>query len=85
MNSLLVALLLSGPLVSPAALPNPELKSWGPCGQNDVYKATYFYQYPGGPECGLTFQYCYVSSPPRYHEGCTTAYYDEWYNSCYCE
>lgn len=64
--------------------PVPDPRTHLPCGTNEVYKATYYYQYPGGPECGLTYQYCYVSSPPRYHEGCTTSYYDEWYADCYC-
>jgi hypothetical protein len=85
MNALLLALLLSGPPKSPAN-PNPEptWESFAPCGQNEVYHAIYYYQSPGGAECGLTYQYCYVSSPPRYHEGCTTAYHDDWYAQCYC-
>ena len=84
MNTLLLAVLLSSPLTTPAS-PDPSMtsKSWPPCGYNEVYKATYFYQSPGGPECGLTYQYCYASTP-RYHEGCTTSYYDVWYNQCYC-
>lgn len=83
MKTLLLAFLLSGPLMTPA---NPEPKTTGPCGYNEVYKATYYYQSPGGTECGLTYQYCYTSppSPPRYQEGCKTAYYDEWYAQCYC-
>lgn len=83
MKALLLALLVSSPLMTPV---NPEPKTtWLPCETDQVYKAIYYYQYPGGPECGLTYQYCYVSSPPRYHEGCTTSYYTEWYAQCYCE
>jgi hypothetical protein len=65
--------------------PDPKLTwdSFPPCGANQVYKATYYYGSPGGAECGLTYQYCYISPPP-YHEGCTTSYYDEWYAQCYC-
>lgn len=83
MKSLLLAFLLSGPLTTPAT-PDPKLASeFPPCGYNEVYRATYYYQYPGGPECGLRYQYCYASTPP-YQEGCTTSYYDVWYNQCYC-
>jgi hypothetical protein len=84
MKILLLAFLASGPLLTPAnTVPKPALKSFSACAADDVYKATYYYQSPGGPECGLTYQYCYTS-PPRYHEGCTTSYFDEWYASCSC-
>lgn len=83
MNSLLLAFLVSYSLMTPAN-PASTQKLFPPCSHNQVYKAIYYYQYPGGPECGLTYQYCYTS-PPRYHEGCTTSYYDEWYAQCYCE
>lgn len=45
------------------------------CESGQVYRAFYYYEYPGGPECGLTYQYC--DGTPRYHEGCTTQYYDQ--------
>ena len=84
MKTLLLALLASGPLMTPASPdPKPTLESFPPCAYGEVYKATYYYQSQGGPECGLTYQYCY-NSPPRYHEGCTTSYYDLWYAQCYC-
>ncbi len=38
MNTLLVALLMSGSLMSP---PAPEPKTFPPCGRDDVYKAIY--------------------------------------------
>ncbi len=84
MKTLLLAFLVSGPLMTPAS---PDLKttdeSFPPCGYNEVYRATYYYQSSSGPECGLTYQYCYASTP-KYHEGCTTSYYDVWYAQCYC-
>lgn len=85
MKTLLLAFLLSGPFMTPAGQ-DPKMASenpWEvPCGYNEVYRATYYYQYPGGPECGLRYQYCY--STPPYQEGCTTSYYDVWYAGCYC-
>jgi hypothetical protein len=87
MKTLLLTFLISGPLMTPASPnPKPTLETFPPCGYDEVYKATYYYQSPGGPECGLTYQYCYTSppSPPKYHEGCRTSYYDEWYAQCYC-
>jgi len=81
MKLLLLAILL--PLVSLASPASTTLESFPPCGYNEVYRATYYYQSPGGPECGLTYRYCYASTPP-YHEGCTTSYYDVWYAQCYC-
>lgn len=75
------ALILTGLTIPASAFPDEAY--WWPCGYNEVYRATYYYEYPGGPECGLTYMYCWgdVSS---YHEGCQTAYYDQWYNSCQC-
>jgi hypothetical protein len=83
-KTLLLVFLLSGPLMTPAS-PNPKATSEDlpPCEYGEVYKATYYYQSLGGPECGLTYQYCYASNP-RYHEGCTTSYYDQSYAQCYC-
>jgi hypothetical protein len=82
MKTLLLAFLIGSPFMTP---PKPETKtSWDvPCGYGEVYRATYYYQSPGGAECGLTYQYCYTSPPP-YHEGCTTSYYNQWYAQCYC-
>lgn len=82
MKTLLLACLLSSPLATPASL-EPELISelHLPCGYDEVYRATYYYEYPGGPECGLKYQYC---SKPPYQEGCTTPYYEVWYAQCYC-
>lgn len=61
----------------------PAEAHWPTCGYNEVYRATYYYEYPGGPECGLTYMYCW-GDVTSYHEGCQTAYYDQWYNSCQC-
>jgi len=69
MKRLLLALLISGTAIVSLRQPTEALAA---C----VHKATYYFEYPGGPECGLTYQYC---NPPRYHEGCTTAYYEEYY------
>ena len=71
MKRLLLASLISGTAIFSLQPP----KALADC----VYKATYYFEYPGGPECGLTYQYC---ESPRYHEGCTTAYYEEDY---FCE
>jgi hypothetical protein len=83
LNSLFLALLISGSAMTPAN-PTPATNGfWPTCGYNEVYKATYYYNSPGGTECGLTYQYCYASTP-KYHEGCTTQYYDTWYAQCEC-
>lgn len=55
-----------------------------PCGYNEVYKAVYFYESQNGPQCGMRYYYCYTTSPPPYQEGCTTPYFWELYNGCYC-
>jgi hypothetical protein len=85
MKTLLLTLLVSGSLVTPESpTPQPASEFLRPCEYGEVYRATSYYQYQGGPQCGTTYQYCYSSNPP-YHEGCTTSYYDVWYPSqCYC-
>lgn len=45
-----------------------------------VHRAYWYYEYPGGPECGVTFIYC---DDFPYHEGCKTQYYDV-YAGCGC-
>jgi len=85
MRILLLTLAVSASLVALDS-PNPLTASefLRPCEYGEVYRATSYYQYQGGPQCGTTFRYCYASNPP-YHEGCTTGYYDVWYPSqCYC-
>ena len=78
MKKLLLALLLCATAII-AAGQAPDLSAFDMCGP-DVYKGTYYFQYPGGPECGLTYQYC--DGRPPYHDGCTTSYYTQYY---YCE
>ncbi len=74
------------PTVPFAGTPQPIFLQGTPCRADQVYHATYYYQSSGGQQCGTTFQYCYLSppSPPRYHEGCTTSYYTEYFAPCYC-
>jgi hypothetical protein len=79
MKRLLLVLLLSATAIA-AGKQTPELAAFDMCGSGQVYRAVYYYQYSGGPECGLTYQYC--DGTPRYHEGCTTSYYDQ---SFFCE
>lgn len=87
MKTLLLVFLASGPLMTPAS-PDPKMTSdyeFGRmCEYNEVYRATYYNQYPGGPECGLTYMYCWGDTY-NYHEGCTTSYYTRWYNDCQCQ
>jgi hypothetical protein len=84
MNALLLAFLVSSSLTTPAIpAPKPTSDPFPPCAYGEVYRATYFHSSPGGPECGLTYRYCY-NTPPPYHEGCTTSYSDVWYAQCYC-
>ena len=52
------------------------------CDPGQVYRAIYYYEYPGGPECGLKYQYC--DGTPPYYEGCRTAYYDQYF-FCECQ
>ena len=83
MKTLLLVLLASGPLMTPASPdPKPTAGFWPPCGYDEVYSAIYYYEYPGGPECGLSYIYC---EHGRYHEGCATSYYSQSYFSCECE
>ena len=79
MKRLLLVLLL-GVTVITAAGHAPEASAFDMCGPGQVYRAIYYYQSASGPECGLTYQYC--DGTPRYHEGCTTQYYDQ---SFFCE
>jgi hypothetical protein len=73
MKKLFLALLLS--ITAIAAVGRaPRAVAAGICSPGQVWRAYYFYEYPGGPYCGLTYQYC--EGPPRYHDGCTTAYYE---------
>jgi hypothetical protein len=80
MKRLLLALLLSATAITTVGQA-PELAAFDMCGPR-VYRAIYYYQYSGGPECGLTYQYC--DGTPRYHEGCTTQYYDQYF-FCECQ
>jgi hypothetical protein len=83
MKALLLVLLASGPLMTPANPdPKPANAFWPYCAYNQTYSATYYYEYPGGPQCGVTYTYCLHDG---YHEGCTTGYYSEWYNQCECQ
>jgi hypothetical protein len=86
MKALLLVLLISSPLMTPAT-PVPRTISDGTfplCAYGQVYRATYFRSSPSGPECGLTYMYCF-NDVPSYHEGCTTSYRSVWYAQCLCE
>jgi hypothetical protein len=58
-------------------------------GQNQAVAAAdcvvwhyYYYDYPGGTNCGLMYVFC---SGNIYQQGCQTQYYNEYYNTrCYC-
>lgn len=84
MNSLLLALVMSAATIAPMNQ-TPQLSvdpvvSQGPCSYNQLHMKVYYYEYPGGPNCGLAYLYC---NKPRYHEGCTTEYVNE-YTYCWC-
>ena len=76
----LLLVLLFGATVITAAGQAPVASAFDMCASGQVYRAVYYYQYAGGPECGLTYQYC--DGTPRYHEGCTTQTYNQ---SFFCE
>lgn len=52
----------------------------GSCNYPTVHRAEYFYEYPGGPYCGLRYLYC---DHIYYWEGCWTQYYND-YEFCAC-
>jgi hypothetical protein len=81
MKRLFLVLLLSATAIA-AVGQAPEVTAFDMCGPGQVYRAIYYYKYPGGPECGLTYQYC--DGTPRYHEGCTTSYYEQYF-VCECQ
>lgn len=78
MKRLLLAVLLSATAIV-ATGKAPEAAAFDMCGHR-VYRAIYYYQ--DGVECGLTYQYC--DGTPRYHEGCTTSTYEQYF-FCECE
>jgi hypothetical protein len=85
MNSLLLTLVMSATTIAPInqtpQLSVDRVASLGSqCSQNQVYMGVYYYEYPGGPSCGLTYIYC---NKPQYHDGCTTNYFNE-YEYCWC-
>lgn len=73
MKRLLLALLVSGTAIFAAGRPSPA-------SADCVQLRYYYYQYPGGPECGLTYVYC---EREPVHSGCQTAYYNV-YGGCAC-
>lgn len=76
---LLPAVLASAFFITPAAA------QLGPyCGYNEPFRITSYYQYPGGPECGVTQEFC-EGDTYYHHSGCSTSYYSVWYNSCLCQ
>lgn len=91
MKALLIAILASAFLMSPAVAQEGQLpmcaetqESWYlQCGYNETYRITTYYEYPEGPECGSTHQFCWGDTN-YYHEGCYTSYYSVWYNDCQC-
>jgi len=81
MNTLLLALLVSGTVITPAR-PSATVGTCPDdmCAAGQVYRAIYYYSSQGGSECGLSYQYC--DGTPRYHDGCTTSYYDQDFFCC---
>lgn len=75
-----LALWLDGTAISSAS--RAQEGGFDMCDPGQVYRAIYYYQYPGGPECGLKYQYC--DGTPPYYEGCRTAYYDQYF-FCECQ
>jgi hypothetical protein len=83
MKRLFLALLLSTTAISAVGqVQEPPPPGFDMCEPGQVYRAFYYYQYPGGPECGLAYQYC--DGTPRYQEGCRTQYYQQ-YVFCECQ
>ena len=72
MKRLILALLLSATAIATVGRA-PEAEAVYICSSGEVWRAFYYYQYPGGPECGLRYWYC---EGTVYREGCTTSYYD---------
>ena len=73
MKRLLLALLVCGTAIIAAGK--------APAASADcIHLRYYYYEYLGGPECGLTYVYC---ESPSYHTGCQTPYYDI-YSGCGC-
>jgi hypothetical protein len=73
MKRLLFALLISGTSIL-AASQAPKVEA------DCVYQRYYYYDAPGGTECGLTYVYCEAEP---YHTGCKTPYY-HLYAGCAC-
>lgn len=85
MNSLLLALVMSAVTTAPMSQTpqlsaNQVVSQGSQCSTNQVHMGVYYYEYPGGPYCGLTYIYC---NKPQYHEGCTTGTFTE-YEYCWC-
>jgi hypothetical protein len=76
--TLLVTVLASGSLFTPAAAQEGR---WQMCGYNETYSITTYYEYPGGPECGVTHNFVggtpttttRVATLPTTPSGITTA------------
>lgn len=49
------------------------------CPSTKPHYSRYYYQYPGGPYCGLTHYFC---DGWEAHQGCETQYYSEYF---WCE
>ena len=60
---------------------DPVVPEGSRCSTNQVHIAEYFYEYPGGPYCGLRYIYC---NKPYYHDGCWTPYFNS-YEYCWCD
>ncbi len=86
MNSLLLALAMSAATIAPMnqtpqLSTDPVVSQGARCSTNQVTVAEYFYEYPGGPYCGLRYIYC---NKPSYSEGCYTPYFNS-YEYCWCD
>jgi hypothetical protein len=85
MNSLLLALVMNAAIVAPMNQTpqlsvDPVVPLGSQCSFNQVHRAEYYYEYPGGPYCGLRYIYC---NKPSYSEGCRTSYFND-YEYCWC-
>lgn len=85
MNSLLLALVMSAATIAPMNQTpqlsvDPVVSQGSQCGYNQVHIGEYYYEYPGGPYCGLRYIYC---NQPSYYDGCRTEYFNS-YEYCWC-
>lgn len=73
MKRLLFALLVCGTAVFAAGRP-------APAAADCVHHRLFYYEYPGGPQCGYSWVFC---EAPTHHVGCTTAF-STYVSGCIC-